>query len=221
MSAPRIDLVLPCLDEAAALPDVLGAIPAGIRPIVVDNGSTDGSADVARNLGALVVTEPRRGFGSAAHAGLLTATAPLVAFCDADGSMDPRELLAMAATVESGEADLVLARRRPRTSGAWPWHGRLGNAVLAHHLSRRIGVTLHDLGPMRIARREPLLALDLRDRRSGYPLEMVLKAAAAGWRIAECDGSYEPRIGRSKVTGTVRGTVTAVRDMTRWLREAA
>jgi glycosyltransferase involved in cell wall biosynthesis len=221
VSSARIDLVLPCLNEAEALPVVLASIPDGIRPIVVDNGSTDGSADVARRLGAEVVTEPRRGFGAAAHAGLLAARAPLVAFCDADGSMDPGELPAMAALIGSGDADLVLARRRPATRGAWPWHGRLGNAVLARHLSRRTGVRLHDLGPLRVARRQALLGLDLRDRRSGYPLEMVLKASAAGWRIVERDGSYAPRIGRSKVTGTVRGTLTAVRDMSRWLREAA
>ena len=220
MTAPRIDLVLPCLDEAAALPKVLASVPVGIRAIVVDNGSTDGSPDVARRLGAHVVTEERRGFGAAAHAGLLAATAPLVAFCDADGSMDPCELLPMAELVESGEADLVMARRRPRGAGSWPLHGRIGNAVLARRLSRRVGVRLHDLGPLRVARREDLLALDLQDRRSGYPLEMVLKAGRAGWRIVECDGSYVPRIGTSKVTGTVRGTLTAVRDMTRWLREA-
>jgi len=220
MSAARIDLVLPCLNEAEALPIVLAAVPDGIRPIVVDNGSTDGSADIARRLGAEVVTESRRGFGAAAHAGLLAATAPLVAFCDADGSMDPRELLPMAELVESDRADFVMARRRPQGAGSWPLHGRLGNAVLARQLSRRIGVRVHDLGPMRVARRADLLALDLQDRRSGYPLEMVLKAGAAGWRIVECDGSYVPRTGRSKVTGTVRGTLTAVLDMSRRLREA-
>lgn len=220
MSA-SIDLVLPCLNEAAALPSVLAAVPAGVRAIVVDNGSTDGSADVAAGLGALVVREPTRGFGAAAHAGLLAASAELVAFCDADGSMDPGELPALAALVERGDADLVLARRRPVTGSAWPWHARVANAVLASRISRRTGVRLHDLGPMRVARRRALLGLGLEDRRSGYPLEMVLKAAAAGWRIAERDGAYAPRIGRSKVTGTVRGTATAVLDMSRRLREAS
>ena len=217
--APLVDVVLPCLNEERAIVDVLRRLPAGYRGIVVDNGSTDRSAELARAAGAVVVTEIRRGFGSAAHAGLLAATAPLVAFCDADGSMDPAELLPFAALIASGEADLVLGRRRPTTRGAWPWHARFANRVLARLMRGATGVELHDLGPLRIARRESLLGLDLRDRRSGYPLEMVLAASDAGWRILERDTSYAPRVGRSKVTGTVRGTVTAVLDMSRLLRE--
>ncbi|MBB6391990.1 glycosyltransferase family 2 protein [Microbacterium thalassium] len=216
-----VDIVLPCLDEAAALPWVLGRVPAGCRAIVVDNGSTDGSAGVARDLGATVVTEPRRGFGAAAHAGLLAATAPFVAFCDADASLDPDEIPALAALVRDGEADLVLGRRRPTTRGAWPWHARAANRVLGARIGRVAGIRLHDLGPMRVARREDLIALELQDRRSGYPLEMVLRAAAAGWRIAERDVAYRPRVGASKVTGTVRGTLTAVGDMSRILSEAS
>lgn len=217
----RVDVVLPCLDEAAALPGLLARMPDGFRAIVVDNGSTDGSAAVARAHGATVVVEPLRGFGSAAHAGLLAAGAPLVAFCDADGSMDPRELVAFADLVDAGEADLVLGRRIPTVRGAWPWHARVANRVLAARIQRSTGVRLHDLGPMRVARREALLGLGLRDRRSGYPLEMVLRAAAAGWRVTERDTAYAPRIGRSKVSGTVRGATTAVLDMTRLLREAS
>lgn len=216
-----VDVVLPCLDEAAALPWVLERIPAGCRAIVVDNGSTDGSADVARDHGATVVREPRRGFGAAAHAGLMAATAPFVAFCDADASLDPGELPALAALVEAGDADLVLGRRRPTSAGAWPWHARAANRVLGARIGRVAGVRLHDLGPLRVARREDLVALDLRDRRSGYPLEMVLRAAAGGWRIVERDVSYRPRVGVSKVTGTVRGTLTAVGDMSRILSEAS
>jgi glycosyltransferase involved in cell wall biosynthesis len=217
-SGPLVDVVLPCLDEERAIVDVLARLPAGYRGIVVDNGSTDRSAERARAAGALVVTEPRRGFGSAAHAGLLAATAPLVAFCDADGSMDPAELLPFAELIDRGEADLVLGRRVPTTRGAWPWHARIANRVLALLMRRASGVKLHDLGPLRIARREALLELDLRDRRSGYPLEMVLAASDAGWRILERDTVYAPRIGRSKVTGTLRGTVIAVLDMGRLLR---
>jgi len=216
--ALHVDVVLPCLNEEDAIVDVICRLPDGYRAVVVDNGSTDRSVVRARAAGALVVHEPRRGFGAAAHAGLLAAVAPLVAFCDADGSMDPAQLPEYAALIESGAADLVLGRRIPTTRGAWPWHARLANRVLAHRLHTMIGVDLHDLGPLRIARREALLALDLHDRRSGYPLEMVLAASRAGWTIVERDSAYAPRVGTSKVTGTVRGMLTAVHDMSGLLR---
>jgi len=216
--ALQVDVVLPCLNEEDAIVDVICRLPDGYRAVVVDNGSTDRSVVRARAAGALVVHEPRRGFGAAAHAGLLAAVAPLVAFCDADGSMDPAQLPEYAALIQSGEADLVLGRRIPTTRGAWPWHARLANRVLAHRLHSMIGVDLHDLGPLRIARRDALLALDLHDRRSGYPLEMVLAASRAGWTIVERDSAYAPRVGTSKVTGTVRGMLTAVHDMSGLLR---
>ncbi|MDQ1631969.1 MAG: dTDP-L-rhamnose 4-epimerase [Frankiaceae bacterium] len=208
-----VDVILPCLDEAAALPWVLSRFPTGYRALVVDNGSRDGSADVARGHGATVVDAPQRGFGAAAHAGLEAADADIVCFCDADASLDPQELPAVVADVEAGRADLVLGRRRPTTRGAWPLHARVANAELARRLRRRSGIGLRDLGPMRAARRADLLGLDLRDRRFGYPLEMVVRAADAGWRVAEVDVAYHPRTGRSKVTGTVRGTLRAVHDM--------
>ena len=208
-----MDVVLPCLDEAAALPWVLERMPDGYRAIVVDNGSTDGSAELARSLGALVVTEPRRGFGAACHAGLLAATAEYVCFCDCDASLDPAELPGLVAAVSEGTADLVLGRRRPTGRAAWPAHARLANAELARRLRARTGADLHDLGPMRAARRDRLLDLGLGDRRSGYPLETVLSAANAGMRIAERDVGYRPRAGRSKVTGTLRGTRQAIHDM--------
>ncbi|TGA92115.1 glycosyltransferase family 2 protein [Streptomyces sp. MZ04] len=220
-AAPRADIVLPCLDEAAALPWVLRRIPAGWRAIVVDNGSTDGSAEIARSLGATVVHEPRRGFGAACHAGLTAATADIVCFCDCDASLDPGLLAPFVRQVDAGLADLVLGRRRPRSRGAWPPHARVGNAVLARMLHRRTGVRLHDLGPMRAARREALLELALTDRRSGYPLQMVVRAADAGWRIEERDVPYLPRTGKSKVTGTWLGTWHAVRDMRGVLAERA
>jgi len=219
-----VDVVLPCLDEAAALPGVLAGLPAGWRALVVDNGSSDGSADVARRLGATVVTEHQRGFGAACAAGLAAATAPVVAFCDADGSLDLGELPALVALLSGGPTPgvpvLALGRRRPQGARAWPPHARLGNAVLAARLRRQAGVLLRDVGPMRAAPREALLGLGLRDRRFGYPLEMVLRAAAAGWQVVERDVTYAPRVGRSKVTGTVRGTVRAVRDASRVLAEA-
>lgn len=217
---PDVDVVLPCLDEAEALPWVLARIPAGWRALVVDNGSTDGSAEIARALGARVVPESRRGFGAACHAGLTAATAEFVCFCDCDASLDPALLVPFVDEVRSGTADLVLGRRRPTARGVWPAHARAGNQALARLLRRRTGVRLHDLGPLRAARRAPLLALGLTDRRSGYPLQMVVRAADAGWRIAEHDVPYLPRSGASKVTGTWRGTWQAVRDMSRVLQEA-
>lgn len=212
--------MLPCLNEQAALPGLLEALPRGYRAIVVDNGSTDASARVAREYGALVVDEPRRGFGSAVHAGLCAASAPIVAFCDADGSFDLAELPRVVEPVADGSADLMLGRRTPIRASAWPVHARLANRLLARRLRGLTGADLHDLGPMRAAKRQALLGLDLRDRRSGYPLEMVLKAAGLKWRIGEVSVSYRPRIGASKVTGTVKGTVTAVADMSRQLRAA-
>ncbi|WP_432827811.1 glycosyltransferase family 2 protein [Dactylosporangium sp. CA-092794] len=212
------DVVLPCLDEAAALPWVLSRLPAGFRAIVADNGSSDGSPAIAAEHGATVVHATPRGFGAAAHAGLEAATADVVCFMDADGSLDPAQLPLVAGPVAAGTQDLLLGRRRPTTRGAWPAHGRAGNAVVAWRLRRAAGVPVHDLGPMRAARREALLALDLTDRRFGYPLEMVVRAADAGWRIGEVDVDYAPRAGgRSKVTGTVRGTLRTVRDMSKVL----
>ncbi|MET8830508.1 glycosyltransferase family 2 protein [Streptomyces sp. NPDC004610] len=212
-----VDVVLPCLNEAEALPWVLARIPEGWRAVVVDNGSTDGSAEIARALGARVVPEPRRGFGAACHTGLSAATAGIVCFCDCDASLDPALLVPFVAELRSGGADLVLGRRRPRGRGAWPAHARAGNLALARMLRHRTGLRLHDLGPLRAARREPLLGLGLTDRRSGYPLEMVVRAADAGWRITEHDVPYLPRTGVSKVTGTWRGTWQTVRDMRRVL----
>lgn len=212
-----VEVILPCLDEAAALPWVLGRMPIGYRAIVADNGSTDGSAEVARSHGAEVVSVPQRGFGAACAAGLAAATAPVVCFMDADASLDPVQLPAVAEPVLNGRADLVLGRRRPTSRAAWPAHARLANAVLCHNLRRRTGYRLHDLGPMRAVRREALLGLDLTDRRFGYPLEMVTRAAAAGWRVQEVSVRYTPRTGRSKVTGTAAGTLRAISDMRRVL----
>jgi glycosyltransferase involved in cell wall biosynthesis len=214
-----VDVILPVLDEAKALPGVLSLMPPGFVPLVVDNGSADGSGDVARALGARVVAEPRRGFGAACFAGLSGARSEVVCFMDCDGSLDPRELGRVADPVAGGELDLCLGARVASRSGAWPWHARLANRALALELRRRAGVALTDLGPMRAARRDALLALALRDRAFGWPLEMVLRAAAAGWRIGEVPVAYGPRLGgRSKVSGSVRGTAQAVRDMGALLR---
>jgi glycosyltransferase involved in cell wall biosynthesis len=206
------DVILPVLDEREALPWVLGRMPPGYRPIVVDNGSTDGSGALAAALGAQVVREPVRGFGAACWAGLAAARDDVVCFMDCDASFDPRELPRVADPVAAGRSDLVLGARAAQP-GAWPLHARAANSLLALELRRRSGLRLRDLGPMRAARRAALLGLGIRDRRFGWPLEMVLLAAAAGWRIDETTVAYRPRAGRSKVTGTLRGTTRAVRDM--------
>ena len=213
----RIDVILPCLNEAEALPWVLSRMPAAFHPIVADNGSTDGSGAIAAGHGATVVRVPQRGFGAACHAGLVAATSDIVCFMDADASLNPHDLPQVAGPVRNGSADLVLGRRMTRTLGSWPVHARVANKVLAAELRRRTGVRLRDLGPMRCARRTRLLELGLADRRFGYPLEMVMAAAVADWRIDEVDIPYLPRSGRSKVTGTVGGTVRTVRDMRRVL----
>ena len=217
MDIAHVDVILPVLDEAAALPWVLGRMPVGYRPIVVDNGSTDGSAEIARAHGARVVIEPVRGFGAACFAGLMACESAVIAFMDADASLDPEELDGVVRPVVDGTADLVLGARR-HAPGAWPLHARLANRVLASEVRRRCGVRLTDLGPMRAVRREDLESLGLVDRRFGWPLEMVVKGAQAGWRIHEVPVGYHPRLGRSKVTGTVRGTVRAVHDMAVVLR---
>jgi glycosyltransferase involved in cell wall biosynthesis len=192
-------------------------MPDGYVPIVVDNGSTDGSADVARRLGAFVVHEPMRGFGAACSAGLRAASAQVVCFMDCDASLDPHDLPLVADPVLAGNADLVLGARQPER-GAWPVHARWGNRAIALEVRRRTGVPLRDLGPMRAARRTALLTLVMTDLRSGWPFEMVLRAADAGWRIREVPVPYRARMGRSKVTGTVRGTARALGDLVKVMR---
>ncbi|MEN3615491.1 glycosyltransferase family 2 protein [Plantactinospora sp. ZYX-F-223] len=217
-----IDVVLPCLDEAAALPAVLAALPPGYQAVVVDNGSTDGSPEVAAAHGARVVSESRRGYGAAVHAGLLAAEAELVCVLDADGSFDPGELPRLVAPVLADRADLAVGRRRPVSAAAWPWHARAGNALVAALLRRR-GVPVRDISPIRVGRRTALLRLGVADRAFGYPLELLLRAAAAGWRIIELDTAYAPRAAgtTSKVSGSVRGTLRATRDFAGVLRSTA
>jgi glycosyltransferase involved in cell wall biosynthesis len=211
------DVILPVLNEVTALPWVLSRMPEGYRPIVVDNGSVDGSAQCAAGLGASVIEEPVRGFGSACWAGLVASTDAVVCFMDCDGSLDPMDLPVVAAPVLCGTSDLALGARRAGRS-AWPLHARLANRALAFEVRRRTGLGLRDLGPMRAVGRDSLLALAPRDRRSGWPLEMVLLAHRAGLRIAEAEVPYRPRVGRSKVTGTLRGTMQAIHDMGSLLR---
>ena len=213
------DLILPCRDEAPALPALLARVPAAFRVIVVDNGSRDRTTDVARGLGATVVRESRAGYGAAVHAGVLAATADLVAVMDADGSMDPADLLPLIADVVQGRATMAVGRRRATVAGAQPWHAKVGNAAVLGWLRRRTGLPVHDIAPMRVCRRQALLDLDLQDRRFGYPVELLVKAQAAGWVFAEHDITYRPRADgtRSKVSGTVRGTLRTARDFAKVL----
>ncbi len=212
-----VDVVLPCLDEAAALPGVLAGLPPGYRAIVVDNGSRDGSPDVAAAHGAKVVDEPRRGYGAAVHTGLENATADIVCFADADGSLDLAELPQLVAAVVDG-ADLAVGRRVPVTRAAWPWHARAGNAVLSLLLRSR-GLPVRDIAPLRAVRRQELLALGVTDRAFGYPLELLVKAQRAGWTVQEFEVAYRERARgtKSKVSGSMRGTLRAVRDFGRVL----
>ena len=215
------DIVIPCRDEAAALPLVLADVPEGFAVVVVDNGSTDGTADVARSLGARVVHETRPGYGAAVHAGVEAATAEYVAVVDGDDSMVLSDLPPMLAAVRDGHATMAVGRRRPVARGVWPWHARAGTLVLATWLRRSSGFGIHDLAPMRVCRRDDLLALGIEDRRFGYPLELMVRASAAGWTVVERDIDYRPRAAgtTSKVSGSLRGTTRTIKDFGRVLRD--
>jgi glycosyltransferase involved in cell wall biosynthesis len=212
------DLVIPCRDEAPALAGLLERVPSRLSVILVDNGSRDGTADVARRLGATVVSEPRPGYGAAVQAGIEAATAELVAVIDGDGSLDPMDLLPLVDAVSDGTCALAVGRRRPTVSGLVPWPARLGNLLVSRWL-RRQGVNIHDVGPVRVCRRLDLLELGVMDRRFGYPVELLRKAASAGWEVREYDVPYRPRAAgtRSKVSGSLRGSVLAAVDFVRVL----
>ncbi len=212
------DVILPALNEREALKKLLPQFPAGYRAIVVDNASTDDTSSVAKELGALVVYEPKRGFGAACFAGLMAATDDIICFMDADGSIHPKYLPDVVAPISAGTADLVLGARIPSDRSAWPLHLRMANRYLAWKVGRASGAQISDLGPLRAARRKALIDLELQDRRFGWPLEMVLAAGSAGWKIQEVPIPYEARVGKSKVTGTLPGLIRTVRDMQKWLK---
>ena len=206
-----VEVILPCLNEAAAIPWVLPRLPAGYRALVVDNGSTDGSAELAAALGARVVTSGPRGYGAACHAGLVAAEAEYVVFMDCDGSLDPADLAALVDPVRAGDCDLAVARREA-TARSFPLALRVANAGLAWRIRVRTGLPIRDSGPVRAGRREVLIGLGVTDRRSGYPVETLVRAADAGLRIRQVPVSYRPRQGRSKVTGTPLGAWRAIQD---------
>lgn len=210
---PTVTLVLPVLDEREALPDVLARVPTGWRVIVADNGSVDGSPDVARRLGATVITADPRGYGAAVAAGIAHAATEIVAVMDADGSVRADEVAGLVGML-TDQVRLVCARRVASDS-AWPWHARAGNALIAFLLRRTTGLAIHDLAPVRVARRADLAELAIVDRRFGYPLELLLAAARADWPVIERPIVYRPRIGRSKITGSVRGTIRVLIDFGR------
>jgi cellulose synthase/poly-beta-1,6-N-acetylglucosamine synthase-like glycosyltransferase len=211
----RVALIIPALDEAVTIGSVVRAVPAALVDdvVVVDNGSTDGTAAEARRAGARVVVEPRRGYGAACLAGVRATAAEtaVVAFIDGDGSQDPSELDRILAPLLEGRADLVLgARRTGGRSADHPIHAVLGTRAVAQVLRWRFGVRLRDLGPFRAIRRDTLLALGLREMTYGWPVEMVARAAQAGLRIHEVEVTHRPRLGgTSKVAGTVTGSMRA------------
>jgi glycosyltransferase involved in cell wall biosynthesis len=211
----RVTVILPALNEAAALPTALASFPLQVDLLVVDNGSTDQTAEVAAAHGARVVHEPRRGFGAACWAGVRAAPGEVLVFADADGSCDGADLPVVAGPVLRGEADLVIGSRMARREpGAMSALAVLENRILGLACRLLFGVPLSDLGPFRAIRRDRLLALGMTDRGSGWPLEMIGRSAAAGLRVVEVPVRYRSRAGgRSKVSGSVGGTVRAVTAM--------
>lgn len=208
----RVSLIIPALNEADCLGQLLNEVPLDqvYQVIVVDNGSTDNTADVARKAGAVVVEEPRRGYGFACAAGAAAAEGDVLVFMDGDGSFVPGELIDLLKPISQDKADLVLGARRFQNSerDVMPPHQRFGNRLFAWLLRRRYGLTLTDLGPFRAIGRELLLALDMQEHTYGWPLEMIIKIACARKRIIELPVTYRPRFaGQSKVSGTLRGTV--------------
>jgi glycosyltransferase involved in cell wall biosynthesis len=217
MDLSAVTVVLPALDEAEALPAALASFPAGVDLLVVDNGSRDATGAVAAAAGARVVVEPRRGFGAACWAGVQASPdAEVIAFADADGSFDGGDLAAVAGPVLAAEADLVVGSRvtGTRERGAMPPFALVVNRALGLACRLLFGVPLSDLGPFRAVRRDALVALGIRDRGQGWPLEMIGRAGRAGLRVTEVPVRYRPRAGgASKVSGSLRGSLRAAAAM--------
>jgi glycosyltransferase involved in cell wall biosynthesis len=210
----RVSVVIPTYNEAQSIGLVLGDIPPGLvnQVIVVDSESSDGTADIARQMGAEVLREPRRGYGRACLTGLAAAKgADIVVFLDGDYSDRPAEMSRLLEPLRQGTADIVIGSRLAGEliAGAMPWHAVFGNRLAARLIALLSGVRLTDLGPFRAARYQALIALELKESTYGWPVEMIVKGARCGLRIIEVPVSYHPRIGSSKISGTLRGSIGA------------
>jgi len=213
-SRPRVSVIIPTHNEAQAIGRVLADLPSDLvtEVIVVDSNSTDGTPDLARSLGAEVIQEPRRGYGRACLTGLANAKKPdVVVFLDGDYSDRPSELPILLAPILEGRADITLGSRLQdrRSAAALPWHQVLGNRLAASLIRLLYGLKISDLGPFRAARVEVLRSLALKEASYGWAVEMILKGALAGFRVVEVPVSYHPRIGKSKISGTLKGTIGA------------
>jgi glycosyltransferase involved in cell wall biosynthesis len=210
----RVSVIIPTHNEAQAIERVLADLPSDLTTevIVVDSNSKDGTPEIARKMGARVVLEPRRGYGRACLTGLAIASAPdVVVFLDGDYSDRPAELPLLLAPIIDGRADITLGSRlgKQRNSGALPWHAAFGNRLAASLITLLYGLRISDLGPFRAGRADVLRRLELQENTYGWAVEIILKGALAGFRIVEVPVSYYPRIGKSKISGTLRGTVGA------------
>ena len=210
----RVSVIIPTRNEAQALQHVLADIPAGLvsEVLVVDSNSTDGTPEIAVRMGARVIHEPRRGYGQACLTGLAQVSSPdVVVFLDGDYSDRPAELPRLLEPIGSGRADITLGSRLAglRTPGSLPWHSVLGNRLAARLIAFLFGPQITDLGPFRAARADVLRALALEETAYGWAVEIILKGALHGFRIVEVPVSYHPRIGKSKISGTVAGTLGA------------
>jgi len=210
----RVTVIIPTRNEAQAIGRVLADIPSEMvnEVIVVDNHSSDDTPAIAARMGARVISEDRRGYGQACLTGIASATTPdVVVFLDGDYSDRPAELPLLLAPIAEGRADITIGSRirGPRTAGALPWHSLFGNWLAARLISNLFGLKISDLGPFRAARADALRAIGLEETTYGWAVELILKGASRGFRIVEVPVSYHPRIGKSKISGTVKGTIGA------------
>ena len=209
----RVSVVIPTYNEASSIGRVLAEIPSIVSEVlVVDSDSSDGTAGIARAMGAKVLREPRRGYGRACLTGLAAADAPdVIVFLDGDYSDRPAEMALLLEPLHAGGADMVIGSRisGSRYPGAMPWHAVLGNRLAAALIAMLSGVRLTDLGPFRAVRYDALRALGLQEATYGWPVEMIMKAARVSLKIVEVPVSYHPRLGSSKISGTFRGSLGA------------
>ena len=210
----RVSVIIPTRNEASALTHVLADVPAGLvdEVLVVDSNSTDGTPEIAARMGARVIAEPRRGYGQACLTGIAHASSPdVIVFLDGDYSDRPAELPHLLAPIVEGRADITIGSRLagPRVPGAMPWHAAFGNRLAAFLINILFRQRITDLGPFRAARADVLRRLALEETTYGWAVEMIVKGASQGFRVVEVPVSYYPRIGKSKISGTVRGTLGA------------